>query len=79
MEKSSQQHQQQQQQQPKQEVEVDDIASLECEDMSDYDFDSDDLNNPEDELNDFDGWDNATGGKANPSSDQCFVPSVARK
>ncbi|KAF9940402.1 Serine/threonine-protein kinase RIO1 [Mortierella alpina] len=49
----------QQQQQPKQDV--DDIVSLDSEDMSDYDFDSDDLNNPEDELNDFDGWDNATG------------------
>ncbi|KAF9964109.1 Serine/threonine-protein kinase RIO1 [Mortierella alpina] len=51
--------QQQQQQQPEQEV--DDIVSQDSEDMSDYDFDSDDLNNPEDELNDYDGWDNATG------------------
>ncbi|KAF9570898.1 Serine/threonine-protein kinase RIO1 [Mortierella alpina] len=49
------------QQQPQAAQEVDDIVSLDSDDMSDYDFDSDDLNNPEDELNDYDGWDNATG------------------
>ncbi|KAG0211976.1 Serine/threonine-protein kinase RIO1 [Mortierella sp. GBA30] len=41
--------------------ELDRNINLDEDDLVDYDFDSDDLNDPEDELNDYDGWDNATG------------------
>lgn len=37
-------------------------AEEEEEEEEEEDFDSDYLNDLEDELNDFDGWDNATGG-----------------
>ncbi|KAF9542639.1 Serine/threonine-protein kinase RIO1 [Mortierella hygrophila] len=57
-------HTQQQQQQQQQETEVVDAQysdNNEAEEEDEENFDSDYLNDLEDELNDFDGWDNATG------------------
>ncbi|KAF9125619.1 Serine/threonine-protein kinase RIO1 [Mortierella sp. 14UC] len=59
--------QQQQQQREKHETQPsggsnqEEVESEEVEDLQEEDFDSDYLNDLEDELNDFDGWDNATG------------------
>ncbi|KAG0276463.1 Serine/threonine-protein kinase RIO1, partial [Linnemannia exigua] len=63
----NQQQQQQQQQQHKaqslnsNEHQQEEDEELEEQELAEEDFDSDYLNDLEDELNDFDGWDNATG------------------
>ncbi|KAG9062837.1 Serine/threonine-protein kinase RIO1 [Linnemannia hyalina] len=56
----SQQHQQQQQQQETEVIDAQYSDNNEAEE-DEENFDSDYLNDLEDELNDFDGWDNATG------------------
>lgn len=72
-------HAQQHQQQQETEVVDAQYSDTNEAEEEEEDFDSDYLNDLEDELNDFDGWDNATGGNiqtTKTTTRHCFFFSV---